>query len=150
MGNHFITGLKLVNKWAFGVLIFFLVFLAGCERNEPLESFDCATCYQDKPDWGPLQIMVTINNDNPYVPLVIYRGDIESNDIEYMDIAYSSEYTVDVPPDKYYSVTAEYKDGSKTIFAVDGDKLKMKKNIKDCDKECYYFKGGYIDVRLRN
>ncbi len=133
--------------------IFALCFAIGisCERNEPVNwgTFDCATCYQDKPDSGPLQIKVTINDENSFVPLVIYRGNFESNDIEYVDTAFNSDYSVDVPVDKYYSVTAKYKNNGRIIFAVDGDNLKTAKNTQDCDQDCYYFKGGYIDVRLR-
>lgn len=126
------------------------LFLTFCERQEPTDgSFDCSTCYQDEPAIGPLTVYVTINAENQKVPLVIYRGDIESNAIEYVDTAFQSEYWVDVPVDAYYSVKAEYKDGEKTIYAVDGDKLKLKKNAKDCDQECYYFDGGYLDVRLQ-
>jgi len=149
MNIQFRTYANSLNKSSIIILILSLIFHSGCERNESWESFDCSNCFQDKPEWGPLKIKVTINNENPSVPIVIYRGDIESNDIEYTDKADHSDYTVDVPPDKYYSVTAEYKTGGKTIFVVDGDKLKVKKNVKDCDQECYYFKGGYFDVRLR-
>ena len=152
MNNDFIPTFKSKTRGSVFVLIFFMVLFTGCEFYDPsnLSSFDCSTCYQDKPDWGPLQIKVTINSQHPSVPLVIYRGDIESNDVEYIDTAYTSDYTVDVPVDQYYSVTAEYRDGEKTIYAVDGDELKLKKNATDCDEECYYFEGGSIDVILRN
>jgi hypothetical protein len=148
MNMENISSYKLKVKWF--ILIVILVNLTQCERNEPLDfsSFDCSACYQDKPDWGPVEIKLTINDQNPSVPIVIYRGDIENNDIEYVDTAHNSDYTVDVPVDKYYSVTAEYKDGGRTIYAVDGDKFKLEQNTKDCDEDCYYFKGGYFDVRL--
>jgi hypothetical protein len=151
VNNELIQEVKPKRKGIFVFVLFILLIMTQCERNEfSWEPFDCSTCYQDKPDWGPLQVYVTINDQNPSVPLVIYRGDIEDNDIEYIDTAHSSSYTVEVPVDKYYSVTAEYKDGSRIIFAVDGDKLKLDKNTTDCDEECYYFRGGYIDVRLNN
>jgi len=129
-----------------------LIFNSGCERQEPvdLSEIDCSECYQDKPEWGPLNITVTINSQNPYVPLKVYIGNFEEGNLDWTDTAYSSDFRVDVKPDQYYSVTAEYKDGDKTIFAVDGDKLKIKHTSDKCDEPCYYFKGGYIDVRLRN
>jgi hypothetical protein len=136
--------------WLFTRITVFLS-LTFCERQEPSDgSFDCSKCYQDEPAMGPLTIYITINSENQRVPLVIYRGDIESNVIEYVDTSFQSEYWVDVPVDEYYSVKAEYKDGEKTIYAVDGDKLKLKKNATSCDQECFYFDGGYLDVRLRN
>lgn len=145
--------LSLILKFNFfrSMIIFMIgiLLILGCERQPPKDpGFDCTYCYQDKPDWGPLEIKVTINDENPYVPITIYIGNIEDNNIEYIDTAYSSVYWVDVPIDKYYSVTAEYKSGDKTIIAVDGDKFKLKKNIKDCDEECYYYSGGFFDNRL--
>jgi hypothetical protein len=150
MDKKFISVLRSKVKWTF--LIFIMILLTQCERDEPfdLSSFDCSLCYQDKPEYGPLEILVTINSENHAVPIVVYRGDIENNEIEYIDTAYYWDYVVDVPVDEYYSVTAEYKDGSNTIYSVDVDKLKLQFNTKDCDEDCYYYKGGYIDVRLRN
>lgn len=136
--------------WLAAGIAVFLSFIY-CERKEPSGgSFDCSTCYQDEPVMGPLTIYVTINAENHKVPLVIYRGDIESNVIEYIDTVSYEEYWIDVPVDAYYSVKAEYKDGDEIIYAVDGDKLKLKLNVKDCDQECYYFDGGYLDVRLQD
>lgn len=139
---------RLSHYFLFTLLLFFLIIPSGCEREESWESFDCATCYQDKPEMGPLQITVTINGQNSSVPLVVFRGDIEDNNVERIDTAYNTDFTIDVPVEKYYSVKAEYRDGNNTIFAVDGDKLKLKTNSTDCDEQCYYFRGGYIDVRL--
>jgi hypothetical protein len=132
------------------ILISLLFIPIGCERQEPWESFDCKNCYQDKPEMGPLQIKVTINGQNPIVPFVIYRGVVEDNNIEFIDSANRSDWSVDVPVNNYYSVNAQYKDGNNTIFVIDGDKLKLKENNSNCDERCYYFQGGYIDVRLRN
>lgn len=150
MKKNCIPVLKSKSKWI--ILIFIMIHLTQCERDEPVDfsSFDCSLCYQDKPDYGPLEILVTINSENQAVPIVVYRGDIENNDVEYVDTAYNSDFVVDVPVDKYYSVTAQYKDGTNTIYSVDGDKLKLNFNTKDCDEDCYHYKGGYIDVRLRN
>jgi hypothetical protein len=131
-------------------MLFFLLY--NCQRTEPVDlgEFDCSECYQEKPEWAPLNIKVTINDQNPYVPLVVYIGNIEDGLIDWVDTAFVTDYFVDVHPDRYYSVSAEYRDGEKTIFAVDGDKLTSNHNTNDCDAPCYYFKGGYIDVRLRN
>jgi hypothetical protein len=150
MRNKLKKVLELNAHWTKYFMLLFMIFIAGCDGDQSIESFDCSTCYQDKPEWGPLQIKVTINSENTIVYLTIYRGDIENNEIEFEGQTVYPDYTVDVPVDKYYSVKAEYKVGDKTIYAVDGDKLKVKKNSTSCDQECYYFKGGYIDVRLRN
>lgn len=125
-------------------------FLA-CERDIPNEwtGFDCEKCYRQKPDSGALNAVLTINGENPFVPLVIYRGNIEDNDIEYIDTSWSDDYWLIVPVDRYYTITAEYKQNGKTVITLDGDKFKLKYSENDCDEPCYYFKGGYYDLRLK-
>jgi hypothetical protein len=128
-----------------------LIFSISCERDVPskLAGVDCNDCDNVRPEEGKLLVTLTINDENPYVPLVIYRGNIEDNNIEYVDTSYSTDYWVIVPVDNYYSITAEYKSGDKTIFAVDGDEFKIKYTDTDCSYPCYYFYGGYYDVQLK-
>lgn len=134
----------------FCLLFTAMLFAGGCERLEDvnIEGFDCARCYQDKPEYVQLRVKVTINEENPYVALTVYVGDFEENVIDWEDVTYNGTYWVDVYPDRYYSVKAEYKEGSKTVYAIDGDKVKLQYNSSDCDLPCYYQVGGYIDVSL--
>ncbi len=134
------------------LLIPFFIFMNNCERDVPskLEAVDCYDCFQVRPDSGKLIVTVTINNENPFVPLVIYKGNIEDNNIEFVDTSYTDEYWVRVPVNNYYSIAAEYKSGDKTIFAVDGDDFKIKHTETDCNNPCYYYYGGYYDIQLRN
>jgi hypothetical protein len=128
-----------------------LLLVAGCERERPsiLNLVDCSQCYQVKPDWVRLNVLLTINSENPSVPIEVYVGNIEEGVLDWQDTADSSHYWVNVVPGRYYSVKAEYKKGVKTIFAVDGDRVKLDYNTSDCDQDCYYQRGGNIDVRLR-
>lgn len=138
-------------------LIVYTTLMAGfsifnaCERLETVtvDGFSCQNCFQSKPDWVQFNIEVTINDENPFVPLTIYIGNIEDNIVDWVDTSYISSYWVDVKPDRYYSVKAEYKDGSTIVYAIDGDNIKLKHNTSDCDVPCYYQSGGYTDVRLR-
>ena len=144
--------MKEEHKKHFYLFIFLLtVILFSCERNTKfsLEKFDCSDCYQIKPDSADLVVKVTINDENPWVPLVIYKGKIEDQLIDYIDTAICEDYYLWVKVDEYYSVEAKYKSGNKTIIAVDGDRIKAKKNSSECDETCYWIKGGYINVRLR-
>jgi hypothetical protein len=124
--------------------------IAGCERELPLNRgmVDCSQCYQVKPEWVRLNVVLTINSENPRVPLSIYIGDVEDNVLDWQDTSFSKDYWVEVKPDRYYSVIAEYRKGSKIIFAVDGDRVKLNYTTTDCDQDCFYQSGGHIDVRL--
>jgi hypothetical protein len=133
------------------VVFILLILFFSCERYDPVNvgEVDCYECYSLKPEWVRLNVKLTINNENKAVPLVIYIGNIEDGNVDWVDTSYSDDYWVDVHPDAYYSVTAEYKDGNKTIFAVDGDRVNLNYSDNSCDEPCYYATGGYIDVQLK-
>ncbi|GAB4325480.1 MAG: hypothetical protein Kow00127_18210 [Bacteroidales bacterium] len=148
--------MKLIGEYrSFVTGILFLLSLTlywtGCERYEPDEGgmIDCDQCYADKPEWVQLHVRVTLNDLHPFVPLTVYKGNIEEGMVDWVDTAWNSDYWVDVLPDSYYSVKAVYMSDGDTIMAVDGDRVKLLKNTSECDETCYYQSGGYIDVRLR-
>lgn len=139
--------MKLLVKYIFIVC---LIMAASCEKPNPVdcEDYDFADCYLDEPEWDFIYIDVTINDENPYVPIILYNGEFEDKDTNWVDTAYSSQYSIDVDLNHYYSVTAEYKVGSKTIIAVDGNKVKKVKTTV-CDEKCWYIKGENFNVELK-
>lgn len=141
------TGKAKSKKWLF--LILLLLGVISCERKFEFFEFDCADCYQDKPESGPLIIYFTIDAENEFVPYTIYKGNFEDCLVEYADTAFSKEEQIEVPVNEYYSVEAKYSSGTDTIYVVDGDRFKLKREDNECDKKCYYFKGGIVDVRLK-
>lgn len=128
-----------------------MLVMSSCERDEPVNAgdVDCYECYNPRPEWMKLNVKVTINDQNPEVPLTIYIGNVEDGNIDWVDTTNTNSYWVGVHPDQYYSVKAEYKDGSNTIFAIDGDKIQLKYSEDSCEEPCYYAVGGYIDVQLK-
>ncbi|MBN3034261.1 MAG: hypothetical protein JW861_01645 [Bacteroidales bacterium] len=134
-------------KWA---TVLFVVVLWGCERDTAyLPGVDCEKCYQEKPEWGPLEIRVTVSEAYPFVPVTIYKGNIENNDVEYQDTTWQDPYIIDVPVDRYYSVTAQYQKDGHILYSVDGGKFRVRKSESACDEPCYYFSGGFFDARYR-
>lgn len=130
---------------ALGLALIPLLFLSSCNFHE----VDCETCYQIEPDSSDLVVYVTINKQNLKVPLVIYKGKREDNVVDWVDTAYDATYYLYVLLNEYYTVEATYKNGHKTIIAVDGDKIKKRTSYSDCDTTCYYITGGYVDCRLK-
>ncbi len=126
-----------------------LFVLFSCERKFEFIKFECEDCYQEKPEYGPIIIFFSIEEENDYVLYTIFKGNFEDKIIEYADTAFFNEEQIDVPVDQYYSVEAKYIQNTDTIRVIDGDMFKVKKETEKCDKECYYYKGGIIDVRLR-
>ena len=129
------------------VFVFFLLAGACNEYFGPL--VDCDECFDYKPDSADLVIYVTVNSEHPEVPIVLYRGNVEANRVDWVDTLRESPYYLWSAVDQYYSVTAEYTVGEKKIIAVDGDRMKVKHVSEACDFECWIISGGYFKVELK-
>ncbi len=131
------------------ILFIIVAFLFSCENNGSI-GVNCSECYTVRPDSADLVIYLTINSDNPRVPLKFYRGNVEKNQVDWVDTSYSKEFRLYSKIDQFYSVEATYKDGTRKIIAVDGDKLTLSLITDACDADCWIIKGGVMDVRLKN
>ena len=131
-------------------LFLFLFAMMACDKPivEDCENYDFSDCELEKPVWGIIKVKLTINDENPFVPLVFYKGYFEEGNIEYIDTAYQNNYEIDMPLDYYLSVKAEYVSAGKTIFAVDGGKFETKK-YRVCDEDCWVIRGGDYNVELK-
>jgi hypothetical protein len=132
-------------------LIFILILtpFMSCEDSRGL-TVDCSECYSTEPDSGDLVIYLTIESPYTKVPLTIYKDQVDDEQIEYYDTAYSSPYYLYVDLNEYYSVKAEYSTGTKTVYAVDGDKIKTRFVTETCEYDCWVITGGYLNVKLKN
>jgi len=122
----------------------------SCDQDSFVFDVNCDECFIEKPDSADLIIYLTINEDNPYVPLRFYRGEVEENVVEWVDTAYSETFYLYSPVDEYYSLEAKYLRGSDTIVVVDGDKLKTNQVSDVCDTDCWIIRGGIMNARLRS
>lgn len=133
-------------------LLVSLLFLSiGACEELPSIMVDCdEDCFDYKPDTADLLIYVTFNEENPFVPLVLYRGKVGGGEVDYVDTAYDSPHHLPSKVGQYYSLTAEYNtsDGGK-IIAVDGDVMKLRNATESCGYECWVIKGGYLKVELK-
>ena len=126
-----------------------LLLCFSCGEKILTGDVDCAECYREKPDSADLEISLTFNDEFTEVPLVVYRGDVEDNNIEYLDTAYESPYYLYVPVDKKYSVKAEYKKSDAILYAVDGTKLKVLLVTDACDAECYVIENETMNAEIK-
>ena len=143
---------KLKNMSARVIIIAGLVFLVSmgsCDKELFNLNINCDECDPAQPDSADLVVRITINDENPYVPLVFYKGRIEEGVVEWIDTAFSANLYLLSPVGEYYSVKASYKKDGKTIIAVDGDKLKTRLVSDVCERDCWIIKGGILDVRLK-
>ncbi|MCF8380468.1 MAG: hypothetical protein K9H49_12885 [Bacteroidales bacterium] len=132
------------------IIIAILTATFSCEQQVFVFNVNCDECYYPEPDSANLIMSFTINEENAFVPYILYIGDIEDNKIDYIDTAYTEKLELYSKVDEYYSVKAFYKKGTQTIVVVDGDKLKTSRTTDVCDYECWIIKGGILDMTLKN
>jgi hypothetical protein len=111
---------------------------------------DCNNCYESLPDLLNLEIKVSIDSENSYIPVTLYRGNIDNGVVISNDTAYNSVYyTKDVEFGENYSAVAKYSRGGRIIYAVDGRFLKKKLDRSSCSNPCYTVSGDVLDLRLK-
>jgi hypothetical protein len=134
------------------IIILSILLIIGlgitCTRDNRM-FIDCDECYYIRPDSADLMVKITINEENPFVPLVFYKGKIEDGIVEWIDTATTSELYLYSPVESYYSIKAIYKNEGRTVIAVDGDRLNTRQVSGVCDRDCWVIDGGILDVRLK-
>jgi len=134
------------------------VFTFSCEQDPFIFDVNCDECYYPEPDTADLILDFTLNEENPYVPYILYIGDVEDNivifvgDVEdniIVRTAYSEQEYLPAAVNEHYSIEAFYKNGDQTVVVVDGDKLKTSRTSEVCDTECWIIKGGQFNLKLK-
>ena len=131
------------------IILALLFMFYSCEKEKQFTRVNCSECYTDKPKYGPLYVIVSLDDKNESIPVVIYKGDIFKGEIMHVDTITTNDYFVDVKVGVYHSITAEYNVDNKKIVAVDGTKIKTRLVTDECDDNCYRFRKNYLDVKLK-
>lgn len=126
-----------------------LVFIS-CKEKLFTADVNCSDCYTPKPDSAYLTMKFTISDEYKEVPFVLYRGDFEDNQVDWIDTARTASKDIWVRTDQKYSVKAKYKKGDKTLFAVDGGKVRVLLVTDACDQECYVIKDETLNLEIRD
>ncbi|MDP4188433.1 MAG: hypothetical protein Q8907_06590 [Bacteroidota bacterium] len=134
-----------------GIFLFLLFFLAmtGCSDEMSSILADCDNCENQQPYEAALNVKLTVNEENPRVPISIYQGKYEYNNVILNDTLSQENVHYDLPVNKNYSVVARYKMGNKTVYAIDGDQVKAKNSSTYCNTNCWIVTEGNVDVRLK-
>lgn len=122
--------------------------ISGCEQEDLAFNTDCGNCLETIPDSADLIVNVTIDDENPFVPLTFYVGDYEDGVIDFIDTTRTKEFLLFSEVGTEYSIKATYQKDGETIIAIDGDKLRVVDGSGDCYPPCYFIRGGTLDVRL--
>jgi hypothetical protein len=144
--------LCLLQKHA-AIMLTGLILTAAVSCNpEEWETVDCSECFAERPSTAKINIKLTINNINPTVTVNVYRGRIEEEVLEYSQTVRSETWSMVLPADQYYTVTATYRSHNQNISnvtAIDGNYVRTKRVRSVCDEPCWVVQGNNFNVRLR-
>jgi hypothetical protein len=119
---------------------------AACLNNNT----DCVqsnNCQTTAPTDAGLYLKVTIDAENPAVPVAVYYGNVSDSNLYFQDTLTGS-ITYSVSLDSKFSATAKYRQGAITVIAIDGDRTKLK-TTNSCGDTCYDVKDASLDLRLK-
>ncbi|MBW6478578.1 MAG: hypothetical protein K0B37_04050 [Bacteroidales bacterium] len=130
------------------ILIITLVILSSCKsKYEDCTDQDYANCETEKPQTGRITILLSINQENPYVPVRLYEGNFENGRLVREDTIRMRTFNYFLTPEKDYSFKATYKDGTSTVLAINGGRIKVS-TYRMCELRCYEVNNLEIDLRL--
>jgi hypothetical protein len=132
------------------IIIVSLIIVAGYSSCDLFPRVKCSDCQVNEPASADIKMLFTINNDNPRVPLIVYKGKVEDANVEWIDTSASETFYLYVKTGQFYSVVAKYKSGAKTIYAVDGDKITVQNESDYCNQNCYIVTNNELDIRLKD
>ncbi len=129
------------------LLVLITAIFVSCSKSDECDT--TITCDTTRPDSSELIIDVTINAENMAVPIEVYRGRVDGNDLVFRDTLYTEKYTYYMPTSQKYSAKAYYKDGNISINAIDGGRLDYD-SFWNCNEKCYENKSLNLDLKLLN
>ncbi len=134
-------------KKIFFIIIFIIFSLNSCfliYDEEFCEDYNYSDCDTYEPYSFDMEIVISSRSEG--VPVWFYSGNVENGTLLFADTVYSTFYE-EVIFGGEYSIKAEYKEGDKIIFAVDGCKP-TKRSTNKCDSVCWTSSHCDLDVSL--
>jgi hypothetical protein len=137
------TGLAIVIIAATAVIV-----LDACSDENTDLPFAPSGCDDQKPTTGPYEVVVTLDVEFPRIPIEIYKGEIEDNDLAVVDTLTELTKIYDLLVDTKYSAIAIYVIGIDTV-AVIGATQTTSEGTEYRDKTCWSVNKGVADLQLR-
>ncbi len=124
-----------------------LAFMFSCEELSTL-TVDCNECTANDP--AEVNIILKIDVRYGGVRINIYEGRLEDNVLYYTALVHTEEFSVVVPANRYYTVTATYNPGHGNQYvAIDAVSPHVKYDKNSCDDPCYYVNNNKVNLRLK-
>ncbi|MCB9197295.1 MAG: hypothetical protein H6600_02470 [Flavobacteriales bacterium] len=129
------------------IYIFFLLLLIiGCSKYASSDCSPSSSCNPVEIDSGYVYINLSYTGSGAGIPVILYEGYVEDQNIIWADTVYESELTFWLENGKRYAAEAYYNYGGQLTVALDGRKLKQK-SYQDCGQTCYQESSITLDVK---
>ncbi len=133
--------------------VVFFVFLLCVPKQSCDEPFifriDCSECYISPPDYTLVFITVNRNAENLKIPITVYYGPFEDNNIAAIDTARSNKIWISLQTNKHYTLKGEYFKNGRLYNVINGTHLRLRFDDETCDEPCYYILGNEVDLTLK-
>jgi hypothetical protein len=130
-------------------LIVSVIGLKSC-AIESITEFKCSECYTEEPSHSWVNLKVTIDVENPEVPITIYVGQPENEVIYSYELANETPYKVQVENETAYTVKAEYRVDGRSRIVFNQIKTKMYYDYESCSEPCYWVSDKTVNLRIKN
>lgn len=118
------------------ILTIIISFSTQCRKRYATDCEPSSFCNQLPIDSGKIHIDISYTDGGAGVPVVLYKGNIEDQNILWADTVYTNRITFYLPNKTRYAAEAYYQVGAQLFIALDGKKLKQK-TTNDCGATCY-------------
>lgn len=133
--------------------VLLIICITSCKDKIFTGDVNCDECYTDKPDSLYITLNVTLNDQYPEVPVILFIGrNIDSGvliDTFYCfiekNVRYDQAY---VHVDEDYSAKAIYETEERTVYVVDGIRQKLKRVTDACEVECWVSENDELFLEL--
>jgi len=120
-----------------------IVALSSCTSTDECDTSRYCEPFPIDSNWVNLDLTVQSSG----VPIVIYNGNIEDNNVVLRDTMYDASFSYYLSTDVRYTVEAYYRSGPNAIIAVDSKRLKSESYV-NCDETCYDSDEITLDLEL--
>lgn len=128
-------------------ITFFMLITALFSCEEMTYLFNCLDCETEEPSEGPVEIRIDqgfINNNT----INIYEGDLDDNNLVGTYIAYDDRYSLTLPLNRKYTVTATYTYNGKVYIAVNQVMPRVRDMKDKCGDTCFIVYDNVCRLRL--
>lgn len=130
-------------------IAFFIIGLFALVSCTKYNYDDCEPSTDCNPypiDSGYVYVDISYLNTGPGVPVILYEGYAEDQQIIWADTVFTDQLVFWLPTRTRYAVEAFYSYGGQTVVALDGKKLK-EESYNDCGETCYEESSIHLDVK---